>query len=350
MRVTIKRLLEADPEIQVVGLARDGMEALEKINTLKPDVVTLDIDMPLMDGLETLRIIMEERPLPVLMLSSLTQEGAVQTLRALEMGAVDFIPKRAQQVNTGIIGMREVLIQKVKACAVSHPVPKTSKRIVGPLHKKHWADAGFDNAFQVVAIGASTGGPSALTEVIPYLPEDFPAAVLVVQHMPIGYTRAFADRLNKASRIPVKEAEEGDEVVPGRVLIAPAGEHLSVRRSREGKGVIRLSMEPESSSHRPSVDVMMCSAAEVYGDHMVGILMTGMGCDGMEGMKTIKQNRGKTMAQDKETCVVYGMPRSAIEIGVVDQIVPLCQISESIVDCIEAEWERDIQKRRLTVP
>ena len=168
--------------------------------------------------------------------------------------------------------------------------------------------------------------------------------------MPKGYTKALAERLNRISRIPVKEAVDGEEIVPGRVLIAPAGEHLSVRMNKEGKGVIRLFMEPENSGHHPSVDVMMRSVAEVYGERVVGVLMTGMGHDGMEGMKAVKQNHGKTMAQDKDSCVVYGMPRSVVEIGVVDQVVPLSHLSERIVDCVETEWERDIQKRRLTAP
>jgi len=346
MRVTVKRLLETDPEIQVVGLARDGMEALEKVHALNPDVVTLDIEMPVMDGLEALRIIMEERPLPVLMLSSVTQEGAVQTLQALDMGAVDFIPKRVQYMNTGIIGMRDTLIQKVRACAVSHPARKSKKRIFEPDVKKKWVDAGFEKAFQVVAIGASTGGPCALNDVIPYLPEDLPAAVLIVQHMPKGYTKALADRLSRISKITVKEAEDGEEIVPGRVLIAPAGENLSVIRNKQGRGVIRLFMGLDQSGFCPSVDVMMRSVAEVYKDRAVGILMTGMGHDGMEGMKAIKENLGKTMAQDQESCVVYGMPRSVVEIGIVDHIVPLSRLSERIVGCIETEWERDIQKRR----
>ncbi len=335
MRVTIQRMLESDPEIEVVGTANNGKEALEMVKSLEPDVVTLDIEMPVMDGLVALKIIMEENPLPVIMLSSLTEEGAVQTIQALELGAVDFIPKKIQEGNTKIMEIRETLVQRVKASAGARPMPKGSRQIRRPEQKIRRTGDRPAGQVRVVAIGASTGGPSALQDVISYLPEDFPAAVLVVQHMPKGFTRAFAKRLNDLSEISVKEAEDGDEVLPGRALIAPAGMHLLVRRGRNGEKVVHLSEKPSDLPHRPSVDVMMRSVAEVYRESVVGVVMTGMGQDGMEGMKAIKEFQGRTLAQDRESCVVYGMPKAVVDSGAADKVVPLSRLAEKIVGVVE---------------
>ncbi len=329
IRYAISRRLGADRQIQVVDTAANGAEAVEKVISLAPDVVTLDVDMPVMDGLEALARIMEHRPTPVVMLSSHTREGAEVTLRALELGAVDFIAKPQNGSAMGIVTLGEDLIAKVKAAARS----RLHKTPVRRAESKPFASTpGLGLAAEaVVAIGASTGGPRALYEVIPHLPRDLPCAVVVVQHMPSGFTRALAQRLDAASSLPVVEAAHGEELRTGQVYVAPGDIHLVVDRGR-----VRLESGPKVHGVRPSVDVTFLSLASYYGGRTVAAVLTGMGNDGAEGARAIHRAGGKVLAEDESTCVVFGMPRSVIEAGAADEVVPLPRIAERLVEL--ASW------------
>jgi two-component system chemotaxis response regulator CheB len=328
MRKAISAMLEKDPEIKVLSTARDGQEALEKIEKLKPDLVTMDVQMPGMDGLTALRHIMREMPLPVLMLSSLTTEGAHSTLEALELGAVDFIPKQLQRAALDIMKMEEELISKVKAVTAKKFVPRKPLRSapivqsLGPANRTRTIDA--------VAIGVSTGGPPALQTILSTLPQDFPCPIIIVQHMPPVFVGPFAERLNSISKLTVREASDGDDLTSGIVLIAPGGIHTRVV-SKVGKTRIELSDFPANMLYKPSVDVMMQSMAEVYEEHTLGVILTGMGYDGIKGMRSIKDKGGKTIAEHEETCVVYGMPRAVIDAGIADKVVCLHDIPAEIV-------------------
>ena len=331
MRKAIKRMLGLAPDIEVLDTASDGREALQKIAELKPDIVTLDVRMAGMDGITALEHIMKEHPTPVLMLSSLTQEGAEVTLRALELGAIDFIDKTRAESTMDITLLANELIAKVRAIAgvdvekvrsqvADVSAPSEKAEVVIPASPR--PAGGRPAKVDIVAIGTSTGGPPALHALITRLPQDFPVGVIVVQHMPPGFTKPLADRLNTQSSLTVSEAVEGDVVLPGRVLIAPAGRHLKLKK-QNGRCVVRLDDEPLDALHRPSVDVMMESAAKVCGMRTLGVLLTGMGSDGAKGMRAIKESGGRTLAESEETCIVYGMPKSAVEDGVVDKVVPL---------------------------
>jgi two-component system chemotaxis response regulator CheB len=329
----MKRMLGSDPTIKVLGEARDGLEAVEKVKSLKPDVVTLDVKMPDMDGLQALEQIMRENPVPVLMVSSLTSEGGEITLRALEMGAVDFIDKSSCHTTMDILDIADSLLQKIKVIAgvdlkkvvESKPAPRPAPSFAIPstiLTKDK-------NPTHIVAIGTSTGGPMSLEKVLTPLPSDYPGAILVVQHMPIGFTRSLAERMNRQCSMTVKEAEEGDLICAGHIYIAPSGYHLKIERSVNHYSVV-LSKEPRDVPHCPAVDVMMESIAQTWSGRMLGIIMTGMGRDGAEGIQSIKKKGGTILAQNEETCVVFGMPRAAYLTGCVDQMLPLDQIPEKI--------------------
>jgi len=329
VRQALTRMLAA-PDIRVVGAAGDGYEGLEKIVDLHPDVVTLDVKMPRMDGLEALQRIMKECPTPVLLLSSLTREGADVTLRGLELGAMDFVDKSSVQGSMNLLSLTDELRAKVRALA---GVPRSrlgarAPALSGPLPPARSLHAG--RHAQVVAIGTSTGGPPALQAIIPRLPADLPAAVLVVQHMPVGFTRSLAERLDQRSALPVREAEDGESVVAGSVLIAPAGRHMKVRK-RGGQVKVVLDDEPHSALHRPSVDVLMASVARAYGGQAVGVVLTGMGSDGVEGLRAIREAGGRTLAESEESCVIYGMPKAAAEAGVVDRVVTLPRMADEIL-------------------
>jgi two-component system chemotaxis response regulator CheB len=323
MRYAISRQLSADPGIQVVDTASNGAEAVEKVTTLSPDVVTLDVEMPVVDGLEALRLIMLHRPTPVVMLSSLTREGAEVTVRALELGAVDFITKPGNGSAMGIVSLGAELVEKVKVAAHSRPRRGT---IVGSSDA---ARRGLRPtpaaATSVVAIGASTGGPRALYEVIPRLPASLPCAVIVVQHMPAGFTGALARRLDEASSMEVSEAVEGEPIRQGKVYVAPGGRHLVVRSGR-----IRLEGGPKVHGVRPSVDVALISLAAEFGPKVVAAILTGMGSDGAAGSKAVRAAGGKVIAEDESTCTVFGMPRSVIEAGAADEILPINRIGDRI--------------------
>lgn len=333
VRQALMRMLASDPGIEVVGTASDGDEGHAKACALRPDVITLDVRMPRVDGLEALRRIMKDCPTPVLLLSSHTSEGADVTLRGLEIGAMDFVDKTSVQGQMNLLELAEELKAKVRALA---SVPRVR---MAPLHprpypgKKAPARTPAATRAEVVVIGTSTGGPPALQAIIPRLPENFPSAVLVVQHMPVGFTRSLAQRLDSRSVLNVREAEDGEPVSAGSVLVAPAGRHMKVRRTG-GETRVWLDDEPRSALHRPSIDVLMASVADVYGARALGVILTGMGSDGVEGLRAIRAAGGFALAESEETCVIYGMPKAAADAGVVDEVLPLDRIADEILAAI----------------
>jgi two-component system chemotaxis response regulator CheB len=320
VRKALLRIFESEPSITVIGAARDGKEALEKVLSLKPDVVTLDIMMPVIDGIETLKIIMESNPVPVLILSQFTHEGADLTLKALELGAMDFVDKSTKGM-MDFLALASEIVSKVRAIAYNKPM----KLKYEPSVLTGYSPRGI---VDVVAIGASTGGPPALEMILRKFPRDIGFGVLIVQHMPKGFTRSLAERLNNMCSVRVKEAESGDRVEPGSALIAPSGLHMKVGKA---KGAVSLDVKPLNSVHRPSVDVLFQSVARTHGSRAIGVILTGMGSDGAIGMKDIRERGGTTLAQDEATSVIFGMPKVAIENGVVDKVVPLTDMAEEIL-------------------
>jgi len=322
MRQSLKRMLETDPQIEVVATARDGLDGLEKVLRLNPDVVTLDVEMPRLDGLGALARIMATSPRPVIMVSSLTTEGAQATLSALDLGAVDFILKDLGRAGQDIVTIHQQLIQKVKAVAgrrVRSFLTRARRKPPAPLAAVPGLRTGDVG---LVAVGASTGGPPALQTILTRLPADFSAPLVIVQHMPPAFTGPFAQRLDSVCALAVGEAAHGQELRPGEALIAPGGKHLTLQRSGTRVQVV-LADEPAETLHRPSADVMMTSAAATYRRRCLGVILTGMGHDGQEGMAAIKRVQGRTLAQDEASCVVYGMPRAVVEAGLADAIVDL---------------------------
>ncbi len=324
VRRAVERMLHTADDIEVVGTAGDGEEGLRKARELRPDVVTLDIKMPRLGGLETLERLMAEQPLPVLLMSTLTQEGAEVTLRGLELGAMDFVDKSSVQPMS-MLSLADELVAKIRAIGGARVRAR-------PQPSRAWPEPGALQA-ELVVIAASTGGPTALQQVLAGLPAGFPAAVVVVQHIPRGFTHSLAERLDARSAIPVREARDGDVVVPGTVLIAPAGIHTRLVRRPAGV-VVTLDEEPRDALHRPSADVLMASVAEVYGARAVGVVLTGMGSDGTEGLRAIRAAGGRTLAESEETCVIYGMPKAAFEAGVVDRAVPLERVAGEILAAV----------------
>jgi two-component system, chemotaxis family, protein-glutamate methylesterase/glutaminase len=332
VRQALTRMLSAASGMEVVGTAVDGQDGLEKVLLLRPDVVTLDVKMPRLGGLEALQQIMERCPTPVLLLSSLTSEGADITLRGLELGAVDFIDKSSVQGNMNLLNIAKELVAKVRALAGAprrRLLPPVSTPAVLPSRPREAAAPA-----EVVAIGTSTGGPPALQRIIPRLPAAFAGTILVVQHMPVGFTRSLAERLDQRSMLPVREAEDGEPLVPGQVLIAPAGRHLKVRRRGSQAPRVWLDDEPLAALHRPSVDVLMSSVARAYGPRVLGIVLTGMGTDGVEGLRAIRAAGGRTLAESEESCVIYGMPKAALEAGVAERAVPLALMADEILAAV----------------
>lgn len=340
MRKSLQKMLEEAPDLKVVATARDGIDALEKLEEHKPDIVTLDIEMPRMDGLTCLRKIMATHPLPVLMVSSLTQEGAQATLDALSLGALDFIPKESSFATMSIMQIQQDLQEKVRRLATS---PRFHPRAAEPAPPRPAAPRPAASAppsapvpagsslpsaptADLLVIGSSTGGPKALQDILPAIPANLPVPCLIVQHMPSTFTRPFADRLDGLCQVHVKEAEQGEPLKAGTVYIAPGGIHM-LYGSRGPKGCVELSPEPVSSLHRPSVDVMFQSVAEQYRGQVLAAILTGMGADGAKGMEQLKRKGAHTLAESEESCVVYGMPRAAVERGCVDLVAPLSDIA-----------------------
>ncbi|MEM0449581.1 MAG: chemotaxis response regulator protein-glutamate methylesterase [Methanomassiliicoccales archaeon] len=322
MRKIIAEILEKDPSIRVIATAKNGMEAIRMVKEVHPDVVTMDIEMPVMDGLTALQHIMVESPVPVVMLSAVGKRQSELTLKSLERGAVDFIPKTGASLSLDLEMERDLIIQKVKAAAKAEvrPLPPSDEKPILSCEVKSTAGD------WVIMIGASTGGPKALPEVLSRLPSDLPAGVLIVQHMPEGFTRSFAERLNWISSIEVREAQEGDRIEKGVALLAPGNKHMVLKENR-----IHLDEGPKVHYVRPAVDPMMISVAPVYGPRCVGVILTGMGFDGLEGMKEIKRQGGKTIVQDESSCVVYGMPKAIVDAGIADRVAAIDQIARHIV-------------------
>lgn len=336
MRKSLSIMLESDPDIKVIGTARNGQEGLELVKNLRPDVATLDIEMPVMDGLTALKKIMNECPTSVIMVSSLTTEGADSTLKALELGAVDFIPKELSYVNVNITKIKEDLISKVKEIVKQkvikerlnrlRSISKSGQQEVVRKPQSQIPQIGF----KAVAIGISTGGPLSLQKIIPVLSERINVPIFIVQHMPPKFTKSLADRLNLLSKLNVKEAENGEPVQNGTVYIAPGGFHMTIRKNGMACNQIVISSEPSTTLHRPSVDVMINSVVGLYGKHTLGVIMTGMGKDGFEAIKNLKSLGGYAIAQDEPTCIVYGMPKAIVDAGFADNILPLEKIPEII--------------------
>ena len=380
MRKVLTDLFNKQKDFEVAGTAVNGRDTVEKVRQLKPNLLTLDVNMPVMDGLDALAIIMEECPLPVVMFSSLTQQGTDETIRALALGAVDFISKAGGPISK-IDTVQDEILAKCRAAVQAHvgstrsfaagrpltytPRPLMStpseppkmKRIevqrrtglklgqkptvkviptvpTTPLSTlKATVAAGGVASKKLVAIGTSTGGPQALQSVITRLPGNLPCGVVIVQHMPAGFTKSLADRLDSISAISVKEAENDEIIKPGQVYIAPGNYHMRVQPASGGGKKIVLSQEPPVGNHRPAVNVLFDSVAQFRSD-LVSVIMTGMGSDGCEGMKKIKANGGYSIAQDETSCVVYGMPKAVVEAGLADEVRPLNQIAEAIVDAV----------------
>lgn len=342
MRKAIQMMVADDPGIEVVGTAVNGQEGLNKVLELKPDLVTMDIEMPKMDGLASLRAIMDRQPTPVIMVSSLTSEGAKITFDALELGAVDFIPKQQSFVSLDIVKIKSDLVAKIRSI---HSRRRTLMAQYA-LRKGRKAGAGANistpeppklvprprksKIVRLVSIGTSTGGPPALQAVLTLLPKRFPVGIVVVQHMPAMFTKSLAERLDSLSNIHVKEAEDGERIEPGVAYIAPGGRHLTVRKVTT-YGVCMLSDKPADTLHKPSVDVLMASVAEFSGQSSLGVIMTGMGHDGLDGMRAMKTKGADIIAQNEESCIVYGMPRAVIEAGIADVVSPLDLIPSEIM-------------------
>ncbi|RED54071.1 protein-glutamate methylesterase/protein-glutamine glutaminase [Aestuariispira insulae] len=326
IRRLLSSLLEKDPEIKVVGTAADPYQARTIIKETNPDVITLDIEMPKMDGLAFLEKIMTLRPMPVIMVSSLTRAGAEVTLHALELGAVDFFGKPSIDLERGMEERSRQLIAKVKAAARAKVAPRSRTGTEGPGALQGYK---FSTTEKIIAIGSSTGGVEALREVIPRMPANCPG-ILVAQHMPANFTGTFAQRMNGISNVTVSEAQNQQRILPGHVYIAPGSYHLKVKRSGANY-VCQLSDEDPVTGHKPSVDVLFDSVAEVVGANAVGVILTGMGKDGASGLKNMRDAGAATIGQDEPSSVVYGMPKVAFEMGGVEEQMDIRKIAEAIL-------------------
>jgi two-component system chemotaxis response regulator CheB len=335
MRKLVSEMVDASGEFRVIGTARNGLEALKKIHALDPEIVTLDIEMPELDGIGALGYIMSETPRPVVMLSGAASEsGRDPAIRALELGAVDFVKKPGGPISLDLERVRDRLIDALRASREVNlrGMPMLARRAELPASRNGSAPGGT-RATRVVAIAASTGGPRALADLIPALRADLDAAVLIVQHMPAGFTKSLAERLDLHSRLTVAEAYDGERVVPNRVYLAPGGQHMRVR-VQGGRPVIALDSSPPVWGVRPSADPLFKSVADVFGPAAVGVVLTGMGRDGAEGMRAIHDAGGLGIAQDRATSIIYGMPHAALLAGGIDQVLPLQAIAGAVTDLL----------------
>ncbi|WP_095110671.1 chemotaxis response regulator protein-glutamate methylesterase [Pseudomonas sp. Irchel 3E20] len=360
-RRRVSEILSADSNIQVVGTATNGKEAIDQALALKPDVITMDYEMPMMDGITAVRHIMQRCPTPVLMFSSLTHEGARVTLDALDAGAVDFLPKNFEDISRNPEKVKQMLCEKVhtisrsnrRFSAYSAPAPQPVAA-AAPAPSSYGASAPVRSApapvparvapaaapsspapkrkaYKLVAIGTSTGGPVALQRVLTQLPGNFPAPIVLIQHMPAAFTKAFAERLDKLCRISVKEAEDGDILRPGLALLAPGGKQMMV----DGRGTVKILPGDERLNYKPCVDITFGSAAKSYGDKVLAVVLTGMGADGREGARLLKQGGSSVWAQDEASCVIYGMPMAIVKADLADAVYGLDDIGRHLVEaCI----------------
>jgi two-component system chemotaxis response regulator CheB len=328
MRKSLTTMLEEGKQIQVVGVARNGEEAVQQVQQLKPDVVTMDVEMPGMTGLQALQQIMAKNPVPVIMVSSVTVEGAQETLQALEC------------VASKIAEIQKILVPKVLAARYAGSklkrltvtgAPKLSVPVAKALSSR---SVSVTRGTKLIAIGCSTGGPQALFEIIPTIPADCPAGIVIVQHMPSSFTKPFAERLNNLCALEVREAVDGDEVKPGRVLVAPGGMQFRVVKKTITTSVVKLAPKYEKHAHAPSVDIMLQSVAALFGERSIGVILTGMGHDGLDGMKAIKAVGGRTVAQDEASSVVYGMPKAVVEAGCAEKVVSLSKVIGEIMNMV----------------
>jgi len=328
VRKVVSQLLSRSPRLEVVGTARDGQEALERVVELRPDVVTCDLIMPTLDGLGFVREQMSRQPIPIVLISVASESGDL-VLSALDAGAVDFVQKPTALASDRLLEIGDELIAKVTAAAVARvrffPGGK-SRGAPGSNRLKGLVD--------IVVLGISTGGPQALRALVPRLPANLAVPLAIVLHMPVGYTELYARRLDELSALNVVEATHGLALRPGMVLIAPAGRHLTLRRGVDGIVTAYLDVRPLDTPHRPSVDVLFQSAADIYAGRVLGVVMTGMGSDGREGAAWIKAKGGRILTEAEETCVVYGMPRAVVEAGLSDAAVRLDDLSDAILECV----------------
>ena len=359
-RRRVSEILSSDPTIQVVGTATNGKEAIDQALALKPDVITMDYEMPMMDGITAVRHIMQRCPTPVLMFSSLTHEGARVTLDALDAGAVDYLPKNFEDISRNPDKVKQMLCEKVHSISRSNrrslfstpaPAPTPAPAAAAPSSSfarpapapvarpavapvraaaapSAHSPAPKRKAYKLVAIGTSTGGPVALQRVLTQLPANFPAPIVLVQHMPAAFTKAFAERLDKLCRITVKEAEDGDILRPGLALLAPGGKQMMV----DGRGAIKILPGDERLNYKPCVDITFGSAAKSYGDKVLSVVLTGMGADGREGARLLKQGGSTVWAQDEASCVIYGMPMAIVKANLADAVYSLDEIGKHLVE------------------
>jgi two-component system, chemotaxis family, protein-glutamate methylesterase/glutaminase len=338
-RQLIKRIIEQDPSLEVVGIAPNGIDAMAKTLRLTPDIITLDFEMPEMDGFSFLRWLMRERPTPVIMVSSYNDSKTV--FKALELGAVDFIAKPTKRASIALQGIEKDLIRKVKGIKnIRMDILSKNLELLDRGGSIETAGAKEHRNIQVVAIGSSTGGPAALQIILPRLPEDFNAGIVVSQHMPKGFTGPLAERLNKLSRVYIKEARDLDAVEPATVLICPGGYHLGLKR-RGGKSFVALKEGKVTDKYTPSVDYMMKSVADTFGPNAMGVILTGMGNDGKNGMLEIKAKGGYTIAESEESAVVFGMPGEAIKAEAVNVVLPISEIPGEIVRAVNYTIARE---------
>lgn len=329
MRMVLKDIIDSQPDMKVVGFASDGLEAVEKALELKPDVITMDVEMPRLNGIEALKLIMRKFPTRIIMVSSLTEEGASITIEALRNGAVDFVTKPYGSISMNFRQVAQELLEKIRQAMEIDPKKLLFKPVlVKPSQQKVPSVSG-----KIVVIGASTGGPRSLDMIIPQLPKNFPAPILIVQHMPAGFTKSLAMRLNSMSELTVKEAEDGEEVKPGHVYVAPGDFHLGIKNDN---GILKLFLDRSDKINnvRPSIDFTLDKVAEIYKSRTIAVILTGMGRDGTKGAFKVKFLGGKVIAESQETCVVFGMPKSVIEEGYADFVLPAHKIPEKIVELV----------------
>jgi len=329
-RRTLTKIINSDRGMEVVDTARDGEEAIKKVINLKPDMVTLDLEMPRMDGFTFLRWLMRNHPRPVLVVTSRDSNRSV--FKALDLGAVDFVIKPVRQASVELGRVADSVLTKIREVSQLRVEGLPAKlSVMAETVTPAPFTSTSSGKFSLVAIGASTGGPPALQGILARLPRGLPVGIVISQHMPEGFTRLFSERLNRTVGIRVSEAADGEEIENGKALVAPGGKHLLLRGEEDGRVTVRLLRSRPGDRYAPSIDMMMDSAAGIYGKRMMGVILTGMGDDGAQGMKRVKEGKGLTIAEAEETCIVFGMPREAIKKGVVDRVLPLPDIGNMIV-------------------